>query len=415
MQLEEQRLYSFSISRSRLIKTLLFAEFFFLCTTFNLFDFGGRNLLFISFTALIGLLMIGIHYRRLPTLSASLALLSMYLCFSFLCNIGSAKASSFLYSLFFLFSFWLIYSFFKSETNQNEYADILKKVLIAYFIVLLLGQLYVALGYFSFNFSAGSNIVHNSFGTLYEKGEGAFRYYSLSTEPSYAAFIVIVLFYSYLKNSPGKPFSNKNIPLWFMLLYMIYSFRSGYGIILFSLLIVFYLKKTESLLPMLVFGGVVVLVVVFLKTNAVERVSTLFSKIDFNNIKSIRDIDYSASFRILPFIYYVDGIHLLDPHFYFGYGAGTSSDFLIPLLFDTPVDRFDGGFLPQFLYDYGILFIIVLALFFKEDILKSFFSFEMIVIVIMMTNTNFNTQLFWIVLICFALNKHYARKPVTFA
>jgi hypothetical protein len=103
----------------------------------------------------------------------------------------------------------------------------------------------------------------------------------------------------------------------------------------------------------------------------------------------------------------VHAIDLLDFHFYLGHGAGASIDFLIPLLFNVPVKTYEGGFLPQFLYDYGILIIPVLFIFLKREIAIRIFSLEFIILILMMTNANFNTQLFWLTIISFSLNKYY--------
>jgi hypothetical protein len=402
--------FALSFSKESLIKSLVLAEFFLLCTTFNLFDFGGRNLLFISFTLVAGLIIVGINVRNIPSMSGGLVLLLFYLTVSFLFNITSAKTSSFLYSLFFLFSFWLIYSNFKKGVNQEYYANLLRITLIIYLLVLIVGQLYVTFGFFTYNVGVNAGVIHNPFGTLYESGRSAYRFYSLSTEPSSAAFVVLVLFYSYIKNNPQREsFDRRNIPFWIMLLYMIYFFKSAYGVILFFLLLIVFFRNKENFIPFMILGTIVVVIVTSLQTSAIDRVSAIIANLDISNIFSLQKIDYSASFRIVPIFHYINDIDLLDPHFYFGHGPGTSSSFLIPLLFGSPVASYEGGFLPQFVYDYGILIFVFLFLFIKENVVSGFLSFEMAVIVLMMTNANFNTQLFWFVMVSFALNKFYEK------
>jgi hypothetical protein len=411
MQLADHpRKFALSFSKESLIKSLVLAEFFFLCTTFNLFDFGGRNLLFISFTIVAGLIIVGINVRNSPSMSGGLLLLFFYLIVSFVLNITSARISSFLYSLFFLFSFWLIYSFFKRGINQQYYVSLLKTTLILYLVVLIVGQLYVTFGFFTYNAGVNAGVIHNPFGTLFEPGRSAYRFYSLSTEPSSAAFVVLVLFYSYLRNNPQREsFDRKNIPFWIMLLYMIYFFKSGYGVILFFLLLIIFFRKKENFIPFMILGTILIVIVTSLQTSAIDRVSAIIANLDISNIFSLQKIDYSASFRIVPIFHYINDINLLDPHFYFGHGSGTSSSFLIPLLFGSPVASYEGGFLPQFVYDYGIFILVFLGVFIKENVVSSFLSFEMGVIVLMMTNVNFNTQLFWFVMVSFALNKFYEK------
>jgi hypothetical protein len=405
--------FALSLSKDHLIKSLLFAEFFFLCSSFNLFDLGGRNLLFISFTVLAGLIILACTFRNIPKASGGFILLLVYLPLSFLFNISVAKTSSFLYSVFFLFSFWLISSFFKRRISQTDYTYLLRSILLAYFIVLILGQLYVVLGFFTQNVNVNTGVIHNPFGTLYEPGRSAYRFYSLSTEPSSAAFVVIVLFYSYIVNNPERqPLHKKNIPLWLMLFYMITFFKSGYGVILLSLLLIAFFRKKENFIPFLALALVLFAIMVVLKSSAIERVSAIVTKLDLSNIFSMQAIDYSASFRVLPIFHYLRDIDLLDPHFYLGHGAGTSGSFLIPLIFGSPVASYEGGFLPQFLYDYGILLLVLLILFLRENVGKKLLAFEIAVILLMMTNANFNTQLFWITICCFSLNKHYVTQQI---
>jgi hypothetical protein len=119
------------------------------------------------------------------------------------------------------------------------------------------------------------------------------------------------------------------------------------------------------------------------------------------------------SFRVLPSYFYIVNFDFLDYRSYLGFGAGQSENFLIPLLFNVPMDSFQGGFLPQFIYDYGILFGIIFLIFLKLEVLPKIVSFESFVICLMLTNANFNTQLFWFTITCFALLKFYRKNRNT--
>jgi hypothetical protein len=145
------------------------------------------------------------------------------------------------------------------------------------------------------------------------------------------------------------------------------------------------------------------------KQPALTRVVNIISKLKPNELPTITKIDASAAFRVMPTYYYVRDIDLTDVHFYFGHGAGQSSAFLVPYLFKVNVETYEGGFLPQFLYDYGILFGVIFFLFIKREVLFKTFSFETFVILLMLTNANFNTQLFWLLITIFALTKFYRK------
>jgi hypothetical protein len=406
MELSPEAKLILPVPRDWIIKVLLFANFFLLFTSFNIFDFGGRNTLLLSFSVLSSLIMVASNPRSVPG-NNSVLIVALYLFISFLLNLRDAKATSVLYSFFFLFNYWFLAEYFKKYVKSSEYNTILKAVFIIYFVVLIIGQIYVYLGYLSTFDKLGIGIVHGNFGTLYEVGKNSFRFYSLSTEPSVASFIVIILFYSITKSSVAGPFSRKKVPYWLILAYMIFFFQSGYGLILLTMLIAFYSLRTRHAIFAMLTTIIIIPLIFIFKTSAFDRVSSIIYQLDWSNIFTLSKIDYSASFRILPFFHYVHAIDLLDFHFYLGHGAGASIDFLIPLLFNVPVKTYEGGFLPQFLYDYGILIIPVLFIFLKREIAIRIFSLEFIILILMMTNANFNTQLFWLTIISFSLNKYY--------
>ena len=386
---------------------ILSVYFFLLATVFGPFTYEGKNFVFIVWTFLgAGYLLIS--NRKFPlTIGYSFFVLPLYLAFSFCLNISQSEFNSFIYSLFFLFAYYIFISFFKQRMSVKDFNSILLVTLCAYFIVLLAGQIYVKLGYFR-----GSNITtgitHDWLGTLYEAGRG-FRYYSLSTEPSYAAFIVVVLFYAYIESSQTKLSKKGNILIWFILLYMLLFFQSAYGVILMAVLIISKTTLRNSIF--IIFIGIIIfLIAAVMKQPAAERVFNLIANVSLSNLENIGSVDYSASFRILPSYFYVSKFNFFDFHSYLGFGAGQSENFLIPLLFDVPMDTFQGGFMPQFIYDYGLIFGFIFLVFLRSEVLPKFISFESFVICLMLTNANFNTQLFWFTITCFALLKFYKKR-----
>ena len=385
---------------------ILSLYFLLLASVFRPFTYEGKNLIFMAWTFLgAGYLLVS--NRKFPlTVSQFFFILPIYLGISFLINLGKSELASFVYSLFFLFAYYIFISFFKKKISISDFNFIILITLLAYFTVLVAGQIYVQLGYFrGSHITAG--ITHDWLGTLYEAGRG-FRYYSLSTEPSYAAFIVVILFYAYIESSQAKFSKRSNILIAFMLLYMLLFFQSAYGVILLVVLIISKTTIRNSIL-IAVAGGIIFLVAALMKQPAAERVFNLVTNVDFSNLESMASVDYSASFRVLPSYFYIINFDFFDYHSYLGFGAGQSEDFLIPLLFNVPMDTFQGGFLPQFIYDYGLLFGIIFFIFLKLEVLPKIVSFETFVICLMLTNANFNTQLFWFAITCFALLKFYKK------
>lgn len=398
-----------TISKTSIIRNLVIGFFFLLPIYINFFTYDAKNFLFIGYS-ILGIICILLLRRQIPmTITGLSPVLLALLTLSYVINISSSETISFLYSIFFVTSYICFVSYFKREVDEERFIAVVWLVVLAFFVTLVIGQAYVTLGFFKGVFITKGN-THGPFGTLFEASDG-FRYYSLSTEPSYAAFIIIVLFFvytEYVERQRENVWRGKHLRFALMCLYMIVSFQSGYGIILLGGFLFSKLSLKRAFAVVLA-GLIIFFTAVFLELPAVERFTHLIKNFDIGNIESIREADLSASFRVLPFYYYAVNINPLNHHFYFGYGAGTSGAFLVPFLFKVPVENYQGGFLPQFIYDYGIIFFIIFAIFLVRESVIRIISFPSLVLLLMMTNANFNTQLFWFIITCFALNKWYAR------
>ena len=79
-----------------------------------------------------------------------------------------------------------------------------------------------------------------------------------------------------------------------------------------------------------------------------------------------------------------------------------------PIAEAYPNGEFAGGFLPAFLYDYGIFGALLVMGFIFQKI--GFISISSLVVVLMLLNANFNTQLFWFIILCLTLNHHFKRE-----
>jgi hypothetical protein len=388
---------------ARVTRILLLGYLFVLATTFNYLTVGGLNLLYIGFALFLTIFLVIVWFGRTSNVfNNSMTMLLLYMTISYLLNFHDARLSSFLYSLFFIFTFLVFISFSIRFLNKEDLIRIAKLLLIAYLLVTIVGQIYVALGFFTQVLSPDDSSVHGNFGTAFSRSSNSIRYYSLSTEPSYSAIIVITLYYLYLELSLGLEGRRKRFWITIAVLYMILVFNSGYGFLLIG---IFFWMQFLKQKPGLAVGGflLLTLLLIVLFTAEVEvyslaRVKNILMNFKFNDWTSLRAIDYSASFRILPFYYYLKTADLASPEFYLGYGAGSSDTFLSTYLFPHSTDEvvFQGGFLPAFLIDYGILgFILFAAILIFE--IRALRLFGLILIFFTLTNANFNTQLFWFV------------------
>jgi len=400
-----QKTYTYGYS----YRLFLMAYLFMLSTSFNLLNIGGRNFIFIGGTFLIAVFFLLVQYKRFPNVfSTTVFYLLVYVIFSFLVNNGNASFSSFFYSVFFISSYLLLTRVCIRFLDRDDFRNLIEFILFSYFIGILIGQIYVLFGFF--DPTAGAYEGHGLFGTAFSTDSNSIRFYSLSTEPSYASIIVVFLYYLFLKISTSQIFDKKKIIVSIVVFYMVVVFSSGYGFLLFGILLWLQLQKLK---PDYAFASFIVLLVVFsiiffvdFDVYGISRIKNIITNFNLFDWTFIRDVDYSASFRVLPFYYYLKSIDFTSIHFYFGYGAGVSETFLSKDLFPhaTEIVSFQGGFLPGFLIDYGIAGFLIFALsFFKET--KVLFSFGLIVMLFTMTNANLNTQLFWVVFTFLYLEK----------
>lgn len=403
-EVQNKQKYTRLGGRISVLSVILIGYIVLLAIVIKPFTIEGKNLLFIVWAGLGCVYIILVRKKVAASIHPFFWSVPIYLTFSYFLNYFDAKFSSYIYSIFFCLTFFVCVGYIKNLFYGNVTAKIILIVFYAYLAMLLMGQLYITAGLFR-----GSNIdnglVHGLFGTLFEAGSG-YRFYSFSTEPSYAAFVVIVLFYSYLEITGLKIQDKKGALLCILLMYMLLFFQSGFGIILFFILILFKTTFKNSIILAAV-GLMIFFVATLAKQPAAERVFNLITQVDLTSIQSIKSIDYSASFRILPTFYYIKYFDITNYHYLLGFGAGESEKFLIKLLFDVPVESFQGGFFPQFLYDYGLVFGLLFIVFLRLEVLDKTVSFQTVVILLMLTNANFNTQLFWLTLALFALTKHY--------
>ena len=111
-------------------------------------------------------------------------------------------------------------------------------------------------------------------------------------------------------------------------------------------------------------------------------------------------------FRIAPLLHYVRISDLADLSFYIGHGAAASRKFIVPETYLAYEGDYLGGFIPAFFYDYGIIGASLILVFIKK-LLPGIFSIPTAIIALVLFNANINTQLFWVIITCLALNKFF--------
>lgn len=401
------------LTSSRLYRDLPISIYFIcLATVIDYFTVENINYLFITCSVLGIITLVFFHFRAVPKPGNDfLILIYVFMIVVSLWNYSTSRWTSLLYSGFFVITFILYTPFIQQYFGVAQFRRLLKIVFYLYFAGLLVGQLNVSLNIFS-PLSGIIGFMRGSFGTILEKD--GLRYFSLSSEPSYAAFIVIVIYYMYLKLNPRRSalLQWENLLLFLMLLYMIYMFKSAYGIVLVGLLVLDQVGFSTKLIWMaLAVAGVLTFIVLNdYDIRALNRVIAVVEKIELNNLHSLFSIDFTAYYRVAPVLYYMELADWTNLHFLLGHGAGTSRFFVVPEIYGGYTGgEFLGGFMPGFFYDYGVIGGAMVVFFVFRQI-PSFFSFPTAAMGLMLLNANFNTQLFWFLIVCFSMNQHFSEQ-----
>lgn len=314
----------------------------------------------------------------------------------------SSVLYSLIYSLFFLFI-----TQYRNLVTQIDLHRICKIIIFLYLINVSLARIFIpALPWLLQSYT--------------DTKSDTVRFQGFSSEPSYAAFVVLIAFYIYLK----FPLDTLKLRIVVLLsvIYLVYSFSSVYGYILLGLIAIEWLisinlfSKTNKITLLLILGFLCFLFFSVVDFNSDSRNIKLLSFIISGkwSLDELNLLDSSAFMRVAPFFSYLNNFDFLTIQTYLGHGAGISSEkfgnYFVEYIGieaagykDTKLSL---GFVPAFLYDFGIIGTLLMYFCVFRLVVFKIISLEMFVIFIMLLNANFNTHLFWYVLTMFFLMKN---------
>lgn len=354
-------------------------------------------------------------FTRLPFLGKPEAvILTGYLFLVCLVNLGEVRWSSFAYSILFCIFFLFI--------NQNQYfisneyfEKISKTIIYLYLINVVFAQ---ALFFSSGQLEPLDWLLKGSLNTK----TGEMRFQGFSSEPSYAAFVVLVAFlvYNRLTNETRK----SKIMILLSVIYLTVSFNSIYGYIIavaigldFILRRHIFNKFYQLIFLFITIIGLIVISGLGISGESRTGELILFILSGNLNLASLMLIDPSAFMRIGPFFEYLEEMDFSIQTF-IGYGPGASgvhfgsvfSDMIDSSAKGYESGTIGSGFFPAFLYDYGIIGAVLMYLLVFRHGMSRIISVESFIIFLMLFNANFNTQLFWYVwAMLFIMNQVYNR------
>lgn len=346
-----------------------------------------------------------------------------------LMNLSHVKVSSFIYTLVIIIEIILLYNIVYVMDTQKV-KKVMKGIIGLYFFNILIATAIIMLHIYP------NKYVLKIIQIYYF--DGRIRPYGFSDEPSYAAIILVFSLFLFLKCNDFK-YQKSDFKWYLMGLLAIFLTGSSYGYLMLLILMLYFFSRNRFLFSTIetiqrskLFSKLELVVLVAL---CLGIVTIGISRVDFSNNKSINRLinitttisqsnesvfeavkriaytDGSASMRIMPTLLMIKE-YKYDSWggILFGHGAGQSTHFFTRLYND---DKTLLGFIPSFIYNYGLIGAGLFLLFFI-----SLFPRKKIVLFLLfflfLFNADFNTQIFLFVLFTIMASKQIeTQKPST--
>lgn len=336
--------------------------------------------------------------------------IGLYMVAVYVYRFSDSRPSSIVYSLLFLMFFVVMMNGIRRWYTRGDLATVMQGILVAYFVNVIIAQMLQVAG-------LENSVTRLVFQVNTDPRYDSVRYQGFSSEPSYAAFVVIVAYVAALRM--GQLSRKKNVALLAMLLYLILSFQSVYGYILIAptLLAAHWrdvAKFRRIALPVLAIGliALVTLSPALADSGRLGRIVHGIVSGQLLNPQAILELDGSTFIRLGSFLQYIYDAELTDLGFLVGHGAMSHMYSLgwefrqvlnVNEAFNELILR--PGFSVGFLYDYGLFGTLLVVLLIRRTATRRLFSIESFLIVMMFFNANFNTLLFWYIVTVFAACK----------
>ena len=374
---------------------------FVLCTVLMPFYKVGINFLFIggAILTIAGYFLLNPSGFKVYVGKYLLALIAIYsLCF--FVHFNAARISTFLYSLFFAFSFSLILPNLIYYVSKRDFGRILRIILYTFLVVMIIQQLSVITGKYIIN-------LNPEFSDEFLSTLSWFRINSLSSEPSYGATIIAIIAIVYFYLFPN--FSKEFVRFWLPTIYTFVCFNSSLATVLVILVVLILISGNRFYW---LFAIPAIAYPVLMSIESESRLVILIQELDFQNFAdSFITTDLSGAFRIIPNYFYMLQANPASLNFYTGHGVDFATIYISRLMPGLEDDfNFPGGALPYMLFDYGLLTFLAFSFFLLKEIKAGQNAIFVLFGVFVMLNANFNTQLMWIFITFFFLCRHYTQK-----
>lgn len=335
--------------------------------------------------------------RSKPFLWGALYFLTVVLC---ACSQTKMRWTTIAYFGFFILTYILFYSLiYKHVFSLDYYIILLKRMIISFFVILLLQQLCMLIGIHYMPLVNLSDKIAYSLTKLP----------SLSIEPSHAARILGTLFLSYLFCCQLKMghnlkiqylFKGKHKLILFAFLWTMTTMGSATAFIMIAIISFFFLRRRTLLFvtPLLI---IIAIILVSMNLEQVQRIMALSQAIGSNEGTAILMADPSGAQRILPLFNTINEFDLSSKSFLFGNGT-------IMEAFD--LDEWKEVALTKkitTIEQYGFVSWVVSLFFLYKCAIRRFFSLETIIFIVALSFDISNVAYVWGIIMLFTVIKYF--------
>lgn len=309
--------------------------------------------------------------------------------------------STVLFLCSFLITYITFYNLIIAEKafNYNFFLRLVENFLLAYFIILVLQQLFIIVGIKTFPLI---NLVQ-----VLNRGIGA---NSLSYEPSTSARILTLLFLAMLRMYElkyGRSLSFQEIfqeakwPtisfVWCML-----TMGSGTAFIALGILSLYFIRRQYAfiIIPLFI---IFYLVIPYLNFEPLQRAYDILNAFFTFDIETVRMTDRSAATRVIPLINTLTSLDFTKWETWFGHGVDYS---LSSGIFSEIITI--GG-----IGDYGLLSFIIMQILVFSCAIKYFFSIETLLWIGLFNMTLGNIPFQWGCLMLFTCSRYFIEQNKT--
>ena len=372
---------------------------FSIVTLIDLSNKAGQNVIMLGVMSICPIVLLA-KIRNVELNDLIFAVLFILLLLSYYLHPNTFRLSTVLFSGMFMAQFVTYKILSKRYIDIYLYRKLLVSLIYLFFAVLVVQQIS----------RLGGIPVFNSWN--YEE----LKFNSLAQEPSALPPTIIIMLFSIIKvdevmqghSVQFKTHFRCNSKLWLAFFYMIFTCGSTTGIFILPIfLIYFYRKKVLINLPLICISLIIIFYVFsFISPFVIDRLIAVSTALLSLDPLMIYDADQSASARLAPYLIYFADMNIFSSDFWFGHGVdyGVSHLSYILLGFVDEERTFGIGGLVNFMYDYGFIAFVLLIVYLRRNIFKSFFSYDFLLWFLIFTVQSFNVSLFWLPVILMYTN-----------